>query len=99
MSGNSKTPRFRSYAITSRFLCWSIHRADKARESLACDRRILQDHLCRRSAEVGIDGNTDFTRACGQALQAAAQRLASPTMGALLRVIGEGPDQQIATEA
>src|SRR5215469_7054280 len=48
--------------------------------------------------DTGIEGNAGFPRACGQVLQAAPQRPARPTMGALLQLIGEGSDQQIATE-
>src|SRR5215471_16828224 len=46
-----------------------------------------------------IEGNAGFARACGQVVQAAPQRPARPAMGALLQLIGEGSDQQIATEA
>ena len=49
--------------------------------------------------DTGIAGNAGFPRACGQVLQAAPQRPARPAMGALLQLMGEGSDQQIATEA
>ena len=46
----------------------------------------------------GIAGNAGFARG-GQVLQTALQRPARPAMGALLQVMDEGSDQQIATEA
>src|SRR5215469_13197432 len=49
--------------------------------------------------DTGIERNAGFPRACGQLLQAAPQRRARRAMGALLQLIGEGSDQQIATEA
>jgi hypothetical protein len=49
--------------------------------------------------DTGIQGNAGFPRGCGQLLQAALQRPARPAMGALLQLIGDGSDQQIATEA
>ena len=48
--------------------------------------------------ETGIDGHRGFLELSGQALQAAPQRPARPAMGSLLQLIGEGSDQQIATE-
>ena len=49
--------------------------------------------------DTGIAANAGFLRAYGQLLQAAPQHPARPAIGALLQVIGEGSDQQIATEA
>src|SRR5215472_7060845 len=49
--------------------------------------------------DTGIAANAGFLRAYGQLLQAAPQRPTRPAMGALLQLIGEGSDQQIATEA
>src|SRR5262249_6714442 len=47
----------------------------------------------------GIEGRAASLELCGQGLQAAPQRPARPTMGSLLPLMGEGPDQQNATEA
>src|SRR5215472_11967771 len=47
--------------------------------------------------DTGIQGNAGFPRACG--LQTAPQRRARPAMGALLQLMSEGSDQQIATKA
>src|SRR5215472_12952900 len=47
--------------------------------------------------DTGIAGSAGFPRACG--LQTAPQRRARPAMGALLQLMSEGSDQQIATKA
>src|SRR6516225_3306754 len=47
--------------------------------------------------DTGIAGSAGVPRACG--LQAAPQRPARPAIGALLQLMSEGSDQQIATEA
>src|SRR6516165_11964943 len=49
--------------------------------------------------DTGIAANAGFPRTCGQVLQAAPQRPARPALGALLQLMGEDSDQQIATEA
>ena len=48
---------------------------------------------------VGIRKTSAFLELSRQDLQAALQRAARPAMGALLQLIGEPPDHQIATEA
>jgi hypothetical protein len=48
--------------------------------------------------ETGIDDHRRFLRGSGQALQAAPQRPAHAAIALLLQLIGEGADQQIATE-
>jgi hypothetical protein len=47
----------------------------------------------------GIERTSAFLELSGQGLQAALQRAARAAMGALLQLIGEPPDDQIATEA
>ena len=47
--------------------------------------------------DTGIAWSAGFPRACG--LQTAPQRPARPAMGALLQLMSEGSDQQIATKA
>ena len=49
--------------------------------------------------ETRIDGKSAFLDLSGQGPEASPQRGAQTTMGALLQLIGEGSDQQIATEA
>ena len=52
----------------------------------------LQNHA-------GIERTSAFLQLSREGLQAALQRAARPAMGALLQLIGEPPDHQIATEA
>ena len=49
--------------------------------------------------DAGIEGTSAFLELSRQSLQAALQRAARAAMGALLQLIGEPPDDQIATEA
>ena len=51
----------------------------------------------RHNTEVG--GRSGFLELPGQSLQAASQCRAPSAMGSLLQLLGEGADQQIATEA
>src|SRR6516225_5092070 len=57
-------------------------------------------HQCRTGLrhDTGIEGRAASLELSGQSLQASLQRPARPTMGLLLQLIGEGSDQQIATE-
>ena len=48
---------------------------------------------------VGIEGTSAFLELCRQSPKAALQRAARAPMGALLQLVGEPPDDQIATEA
>src|SRR6202011_2552465 len=48
---------------------------------------------------VGIEGTSAFLELCRQSPKAALQCAARAPMGALLQLIGEPPDDQIATEA
>ena len=48
---------------------------------------------------VGIEGTSAFLELCRQSPKAALQGAARAAMGALLQLIGEPPDDQIATEA
>ena len=48
---------------------------------------------------VGIEGASAFLALCRQSPKAALQGAARAPMGALLQLIGEPPDDQIATEA
>ena len=48
---------------------------------------------------VGIEGTSAFLELCRQSPKAALQGAARAPMGALLQLIGEPPDDQIATEA
>ena len=47
---------------------------------------------------VGIEGTSAFLELCRQSPKAALQCAARAAMGALLQLIGEPPDDQIATE-
>ena len=47
----------------------------------------------------GIERTSAFLELCRQGLQAVLQHAARTAMGALLQLIGEPPDHQIATEA
>src|SRR6202030_2068222 len=49
--------------------------------------------------DVGIEGTSAFLELCRQSPKAALQRAARAPMGALLQLVGEPPDDQIATEA
>jgi len=48
---------------------------------------------------VGIEGTSAFLELCRQSPKTALQGAARAPMGALLQLIGEPPDDQIATEA
>jgi hypothetical protein len=48
---------------------------------------------------VGIEGTSAFLELCRQSAKAALQCAARAPMGALLRLVGEPPDDQAATEA
>ena len=48
--------------------------------------------------DAGIEGTSALLELSGQSLQAALQGAARAAMGALLQLIGEGSDEQIATE-
>ncbi len=57
-------------------------------------------HQSRASVQrsAGIESTNAFLELCRQNLQAALQGAARAAMGALLQLIGEPPDDQIATE-
>jgi len=54
---------------------------------------------CKSALTAGIEGRAAFLKLPDQALQTAPQRWAGATFGSLLQLMGEGSDQQIATEA
>jgi hypothetical protein len=47
----------------------------------------------------GVGAQSAFFELCGQGPEAAPQRQAHFAIGSLLQIIGEGSDEQIATEA
>ena len=49
--------------------------------------------------DTGIEGRAALLERSGQGLQALPQHAAGPAISLLLQLIGEGSDQQIATEA
>ena len=57
-------------------------------------------HQCRAGLQhdTGIEGRTVSVELSGEGLQPASQSPARPAMDPLLQLIGEGSDQQIATE-